>query len=109
MGVFDFLKNIFGGKKTSSQKLNCPNCGTEVNLEDKICPKCGVNVSNLFRRKCPNCGELNEVDSDKCAKCGHSFAEEEASEEEITYRCNVCGHESDDFFTVCPVCGTRTS
>ena len=109
MGFFNFLKNIFGGKKTPSQKVECPNCGEKVTLDTERCPSCGVSISNLFRRKCPNCGTLNETDSEKCIKCGHSFAEEEAKEEELSYRCSVCGYEADAFFTICPLCGTRTS
>jgi len=107
MGFFDFLKGLFGGKKAASQKVNCPSCGTEVTMGSEVCPECGVSISELFRRKCPNCGELNEVDSDKCSKCGHSFAEEEARE--LSYNCSSCGYQSDTFFAVCPVCGTRTT
>ena len=108
MGVFDFLRNLFG--KKNNQKLKCPNCGAEVTLNMERCPACGVSIVSMFRRKCPECGEINEIGAVKCSKCSYNLAaEKEVKEKEISYTCFVCGYENDAFFAVCPVCGTRTS
>ncbi len=107
MGIFDFLKNLFRGKKEiPSQKFKCPNCHFyPITLEIGKCPECGVDVKSMFRIKCPHCEAPNEVGAEKCWKCEYEFKPEE--EENISYSCSVCGYETKKFFIVCPVCGTR--
>lgn len=109
MGFFDFLKGVFGGRKGTSQKVKCPNCGEDVSLDEKNCMECGAEIAAVLRIKCPKCGEPNDAGEAKCIKCGSRLTVEEPKEEEVSYRCFVCGNVSDSFFTVCPVCGTRTA
>ncbi len=46
----------------------CPNCGTEIDKNDKFCPKCGKNANGL--KTCPNCNAENKQDAKICTQCG---------------------------------------
>jgi anaerobic ribonucleoside-triphosphate reductase len=110
MGLLDILRGFFRneGDTLAKKKFKCPNCGYyPITLDMERCPNCGVRIKSMFRKKCPKCGELNELDAKVCVKCGYDFEAEIKRATKTIYRCPICGYESDVFFTVCPVCGTR--
>ena len=108
MGLLDLFKGM--GKKQSAmkgQKQNCPNCGEPVNLSMERCPKCGVRIKSMFRRKCPKCNTLVELDAKECPKCGYDFEAELERAKRTYYRCPICGYKMDAMYTRCPACSTR--
>ena len=68
MGIGDILKNMINPPRSSGkgQRQSCPNCGESINLSMERCPKCGVRIKSMFRRRCPHCSSLNELDVKKC-------------------------------------------
>ncbi len=46
----------------------CPNCGTEIDKNDKFCPNCGKNANGV--KICPNCNAKNKQDAKICTQCG---------------------------------------
>ncbi len=101
MGLFDFLKGIFR-KEKKPEVLNCPNCSHRITLDMDRCPGCGLRINSLIRRKCPRCGTSNEGTAEKCSSCGASL-----KDAHFVFVCHVCGNESEKFFTICEICGTR--
>lgn len=110
MGLGDLLKGMIKGRKPSGrkgQRQTCPNCGETVNLSMERCPKCGVRIKSMFRRKCPKCNALNELDSKKCVKCMFNFEAEIERAKRTYYVCPICGYKMEAMYTACPACGRR--
>jgi len=101
MGFFDFLKGLFKQEK-KQEILKCPNCEHAILIDMDRCPGCGLNIKSTIKLRCPNCGAANEGTAEKCSECGASL-----KDARFIYRCHVCGNESEKFFAVCEVCGTR--
>ncbi|MFH1785708.1 MAG: zinc ribbon domain-containing protein [Candidatus Micrarchaeota archaeon] len=99
--MFDFFK----GKKKPGD--NCPNCGENINLKMERCPKCGVRISSMFRRRCPHCEALNELSIKKCVKCFYDFEAELERANKTSYVCPICGYRMDCMYTQCPVCKAK--
>ncbi len=109
MGLADVLKGILG-KRPSGRKgqvQSCPNCGETVNLSMERCPKCGVRIKSMFRRKCPKCKTLNELDIRECIRCGYDFEAELERAKKTFYVCPICRYRMETMLTRCPACGTR--
>jgi TM2 domain-containing membrane protein YozV/RNA polymerase subunit RPABC4/transcription elongation factor Spt4 len=57
----------------SSTKF-CVNCGTKIDKNAVICPKCGVAQSRTPSEKttkfCTNCGSVIDINAVVCPKCG---------------------------------------
>ena len=49
----------------------CPNCGSEVSPEDKVCGNCGSSLSKTIY--CPKCGEEISATKKFCPKCGEKL------------------------------------
>ena len=64
---------MFGSKKNRSKapKFFCENCGEEVPIDEKKCPKCGRYFASV---RCPACDYIGEEDEfkDGCPVCGYS-------------------------------------
>lgn len=50
------------------KELKCPNCGVEVDPNDKFCWNCGFS---LKVKKCPNCGAELRPNDKFCRSCGY--------------------------------------
>lgn len=48
--------------------LKCPKCGSDVDLDDSFCKKCGTSLD--ANKYCTKCGAELEEDSKFCDKCG---------------------------------------
>jgi rubrerythrin len=109
MGILSNMKKLFSGGKSSTKGQNqvCPNCGEKINLNMERCPKCGVRIKSMFRRRCPRCGALNELDAKKCSKCFYDFEAELERAKKTFYVCPICGYKMDALLTQCPACSTR--
>ena len=57
--------------------MNCPNCNSEVNGNQKFCPNCGTSLSNV--RYCANCGNQLPEGVNFCPECGAPVASANAS------------------------------
>ncbi|MDO8553473.1 MAG: hypothetical protein Q7S22_01595 [Candidatus Micrarchaeota archaeon] len=113
MGLFDLLKNAAKGVMSTDTKKGpwqkCPSCGETVSLGMERCPKCGVRIKSMFRRKCPKCQALNELDNGQCSNCKYNFAAELERAKKTYFQCPICGYKSEAYLTSCPVCNTRFS
>ena len=49
----------------------CPNCGTEIKPDDKICGNCGHSLAKT--KKCESCGQENDAERKFCDGCGKEF------------------------------------
>jgi predicted RNA-binding Zn-ribbon protein involved in translation (DUF1610 family) len=108
MGLSEIFGNVFRGSgPPKGEKANCPNCGEAITLEMERCPKCGVRIKSMFRRKCPKCGALNELDIKKCSKCFYDFEAELQMLKKTYFVCPFCGYKSDAFMTECYACGAK--
>jgi len=112
MGLGELIGNaIRGGGGAASdrkgQSQPCPSCGETINFSMERCPKCGVRIKSMFRRKCPKCGALNELDVKKCVKCGYDYEAGLERAKRTFYVCPVCGYKMEALLTQCPACGTR--
>lgn len=110
MGLLDLFRGALKGSKSTSSKgqsQKCPNCGETVNLSMERCPKCGVRIKSMFRRRCPRCGTLNDLDVKKCSKCFYNFEAEIERAKKTYYVCPICGYRMDTMLTQCPACNTR--
>jgi predicted RNA-binding Zn-ribbon protein involved in translation (DUF1610 family) len=56
--------------KKAEVKFFCENCGSEVPLNAKLCPKCGRSFSSV---RCPACGFVGEegLFGKGCPACGY--------------------------------------
>lgn len=112
MGLGEIIGNIVkgGGGMPSDRKgpsKPCPNCGETINLSMERCPKCGVRIKSMFRRRCPKCSTLNELDVKRCTRCGYHYEAELERAKKTFYVCPVCGYRMEALLTECPACATR--
>ncbi len=53
------------------EKRFCMHCGTQMDLEEKKCPKCGkIGPSGVDIKQCPACNNLVPASAAYCAWCG---------------------------------------
>ncbi|WP_409200849.1 zinc-ribbon domain-containing protein [Methanobrevibacter sp. DSM 116169] len=49
----------------------CTNCGSSINSNAEICPKCGSKSKQDKNTKyCSNCGKTIDINAEICPKCG---------------------------------------
>lgn len=71
-------KNMMNAKFCSNcgrkkpEKVNCMNCGFEIQDNDVFCKKCGTKLQEK-RSICSNCGSSIGADSDFCEYCGQKI------------------------------------
>ena len=58
------------GKGTVNM-IKCPNCGVEVGVKDKFCPKCGKDLAKT--KKCAKCNTEVDIDAKVCTNCGEKL------------------------------------
>jgi len=108
MGLGDIFKGMAAGRGSDRKEpAVCPNCGEKVDLGMERCPKCGVRIKSMFRRKCPKCGTPNELDIKRCTKCRYDFEAELERAKKTYHVCPICGYKMDSLLTQCPACNTR--
>ncbi|TLZ51640.1 MAG: zinc ribbon domain-containing protein, partial [Methanobacteriota archaeon] len=63
-------------------EFECPNCGTRVAGNAKVCPGCGAEFAEeaVEQFECPLCNAIVDVNATSCPNCGVAFAEDEPSE-----------------------------
>ena len=71
------------------------------------CPKCGVRIKSMFRRKCPQMRHPNELDIKMCTNCHYDFEAELERAKKTFYVCPICGYKMEALLTQCPACNTR--
>ena len=57
--------------KGTVNMVKCPNCGVEVSVKDKFCPKCGKDFAKT--KKCAKCNTEVNIDAKVCTNCGEKF------------------------------------
>ena len=57
--------------KGTVNMVKCPNCGVEIDKNDKYCGKCGKSLENT--KICKKCKTENSADSFVCTNCGEKF------------------------------------
>ncbi len=55
---------------TSSEEIECPNCGTKLSANSKFCQECGNKIEVKKACFCVECGEPLTQGSKFCANCG---------------------------------------
>ena len=108
----------------------CPTCRKRFKAKDKVCPRCGWIVQEIYKSNCPFCGELIPRDSKECPRCGTDLTASlekekllanpqlESPPEDLTspappgheaeavqYTCPKCAAELEGTEPECPVCG----
>ena len=53
----------------------CPRCKNIINIESKICSKCGIDIEDL-KGNCAKCGSVYILGKRFCAKCKAPLIEE---------------------------------
>lgn len=48
----------------------CRVCRKRFKAQDRVCPRCGWSVEELYKTNCPFCGELISSSSRICPRCG---------------------------------------
>ncbi len=59
----------------------CRKCGSKLESESKVCPKCGTAVINAkeYMRSCAKCGAVLLADDSYCGKCGTKYEDNKNS------------------------------
>lgn len=61
--------------------MNCNNCGSSLNKDDKFCKVCGTFVTPDLS-KCSECGSRINEDDKFCGSCGHRINQDVLSQED---------------------------
>jgi MAF protein len=87
-------------------KLECPNCKSKVNENDKFCLSCGTKLNIITKKKtCPSCHRMNPQNNKYCEFCGADLS----SATSYMYdenECPICHHINEVGKEFCSVCGT---
>lgn len=85
-------------KQTSSDTMECPNCGHILPANAKFCLECGTKIEQLAPNEmiCPHCGKKTPKGK-FCIECGQPLAN----------RCPNCGAEVPQGGKFCLECGTK--
>ncbi len=63
----DVAEDLIAQKKNEAKHLNvCPDCGSEVQAEDRFCTACGT----VLDQACPNCQNPVHSEDRFCSSCG---------------------------------------
>lgn len=99
--------------------MKCPNCGKEINDNEKSCPYCGKKIEHsekiekveelnrdIFKKfqeflVCPSCEKINDKDESYCSNCKISL---EDNLKELAKVCE-CGELNNFSSDTCQVCG----
>ena len=110
------------GEKMESEEVEkdrCPDCDSEMNEEDKLCPNCGFDFEEEDEEEevvCPECGGELDGDVDICPDCGirlkaKAKEAEDKSKEAFTEAregeqvCPECWEDVEEGDEVCSHCG----
>lgn len=106
MALGGMMANTFAGAmqgkpvETKSDRVNCPNCGSEVDAKAKFCSECGQKiVVDEKKISCPKCGAEVKATAKFCPECGQKLAQ----------KCPGCGVEIKGNLKFCPECGIKLS
>jgi len=55
--------------KYLDDREKCPNCGDEIDADEKICSSCGYDLTNNPNYRC-ECGKINQKKDKFCRECG---------------------------------------
>lgn len=87
-------------------KLECPNCKSKVNENDKFCISCGTKLNIITKKKtCPSCHRMNPQNNKYCEFCGADLS----SATSFMYdenECPICHHINEVGKEYCELCGT---
>ncbi|MFA7076253.1 MAG: helix-turn-helix domain-containing protein [Candidatus Izemoplasmatales bacterium] len=50
-------------------RTKCPNCGNEIDPDEKICSNCGYDLKDVINKVC-SCGKINQPEDIYCRECG---------------------------------------
>ncbi len=109
MGILDLFSKLFNKSPYAGEIRPCPNCKEKIDLGWERCPKCGVHLASMFKKKCPKCEKMNDLNASMCknTECNYNFAAELERAKKKAYKCPICGYEAGYFMMQCPACGTR--
>lgn len=76
-------------KKVPKLRNQCPECGTKLKIEKKVCPSCSGSQnfgwcvkSEAYVLPCANCGNMALYGKETCSKCSKELSE--------SVKCNSC-------------------
>jgi tetratricopeptide (TPR) repeat protein len=91
MDDFDEIPSKEDITESNPEELDCPECGTKVNINNDACPKCGLSFWDFDKQP--------EI------KLEHSLAEETIEEE--VFECPLCNGDVAESDTKCKSCGVE--
>lgn len=53
-------------------RSKCPNCGNEIDKDEKICSNCGYDLKDMHKKIC-SCGKVNQPEDIYCRNCGNKL------------------------------------
>ncbi|MBC2579425.1 SPFH domain-containing protein [Clostridium sp. DJ247] len=95
------MSGITQNMAAAPAKKNCPNCGVEMEKENRFCSDCGFDTQKKEEDKkretvtCSNCGASYSVKAKFCPECGDKYNP-----------CHKCGADLKEDTNVCPECGS---
>lgn len=98
-GGRDLLADLKYPAVFRTKRFGCPECGSEVHIQDDSCPVCGTDFdgdelrcpkcrarATLSQVECSRCGEILDTDPFFCPECGEIVAP-------TVKGCDRCGAE----------------
>jgi RNA polymerase subunit RPABC4/transcription elongation factor Spt4 len=97
----------------ASGECRCSACGGAMDVDDRVCPRCGAEVTILEtpgdEYVCSECGGDVAEDDRVCPHCGADLEEEEEAparlDQDDEYICSACGGDVAADDKVCRHCG----
>ncbi len=108
-------------QSNTKESAQCPNCGTEVQINSIFCYRCGTPVTRLHENKvlsrkvCSQCSTPNLTTATYCSYCYSSLLDAPLADYQLTYETKTMGKSvvkrailqgNEGRFHMCNNCGT---
>lgn len=66
MAPLSSLREVLSSLSRTDAAIQCPTCGTALDVPESNCPTCGAELTV----ECRDCGETIDADMKACPNCG---------------------------------------